>query len=134
MHSPVFRHPNRVTFADTDASGRAHFTRILRFVEEAEHAFFRAQKISVFAGPTNGWPRVNVTCDFLRPLQFEDEVETRLNILKLGNSSVTWGFEIFRFGDGIPAARGSMVTVWVDVAGQPLPLPDELREMLSVNR
>ena len=38
-----FLYERRVAFADTDMAGVAHFTAILRWVEEAEAAWLRAK-------------------------------------------------------------------------------------------
>ena len=50
-------------------------------------------------------------------LRFGEEVETRVELLRLGRSSMTFGFEVWRdTSDGRPrrrAARGSYVTVHV---------------------
>lgn len=131
MHAPLFAHPNRVTFADTDASGWVHFPKFFRFAEEAEHEFFRSHGALVFDRSLGGWPRVNASCDFLHPLMFGDVVETRLNIIRLGNSSVTWGFEIIKTASGETSARGSMTTVLVDGTGKPVAIPAELRALLA---
>ncbi|MES2996852.1 MAG: thioesterase family protein [Verrucomicrobiota bacterium] len=131
MDAPVFRHSNRVTFADTDASGWMHFTKFFRFVEEAEHAFLREVGVPVFDRSQVGWPRVNVACDFLKPLAFGEEVDTRLAILRLGNSSITWGFEIRKTASGEIYARGSMTSVLVDGDGKTRVIPTEYRDVLG---
>lgn len=131
MHAPLFSHPDRVTFADTDASGWMHFSKVFRFVEEAEHEFLRWRGLLVFDKSIGGWPRVNVACDYLRPLAFGDEVETRLSILRLGNSSVTWGFEIVTSATNETAARGSMTTVFLNADGKPAPIPEDWRARLA---
>ncbi len=131
MPTPVFQHRNRVTFADTDASGWVHFPRFFRFVEEAEHAFLRERGLLVFDRAQGGWPRVNVSCDFLRPLLFGDEVETRLTIQRIGASSITWAFEIAHIASGETSARGSMSTVLVDATGKPRTISDEQRAALQ---
>lgn len=131
MSEPVFHHRNRVTFADTDASGWVHFPKFFRFVEEAEHAFLRERGLLVFDRALGGWPRVNVSCDFLRPLRFDDEVETRLTLESLGASSITWGFEMAHATSGETSARGTMTTVLVDATGKPKVISDEQRAALG---
>ena len=39
---PKFTHRVRVAFPDTDASGRIHFTAMLRYFESAEIEFLRS--------------------------------------------------------------------------------------------
>lgn len=131
MPEPVFQHRNRVAFADTDASGWVHFPKFFRFAEEAEHAFLRERGLLVFDRAQGGWPRVNVSCDFLRPLLFGDEVETRLTIQRVGTSSIAWGFEIVHLASGETSARGAMTTVLVDATGKPRTIGDDQRAALG---
>ena len=57
--SPGFRYRRRVQFSETDLAGIAHFSAFFRFMEEAEHALWRAAGLSIGAADiTGGWPRV----------------------------------------------------------------------------
>lgn len=105
-----FRMSRRVAFADTDASGRAHFTAILRYVEEAEHAFFAERGMAVFS-EHYGWPRVHVDCDYRAPLAFGDQVEVLLVVQVVGKTSVKYTFAIKKADQF--CAEGSMVIVRV---------------------
>ena len=70
-----FKAIRRVEFADTDMAGIMHYSNFFRFMETAEHAFFRSLGLSIFprrSDPPVGWPRVHAECDFKRPLAFED--------------------------------------------------------------
>ncbi len=131
MSEPAFLHRNRVTFADTDASGWVHFPKFFRFVEEAEHEFLRGRGLLIFDRAQGGWPRVRVSCDYLRPLVFGDEVETRLAIRGIGASSLTWGFEIANVASGAIVARGTMTTVRVDATGKPQAMDEATRKLLG---
>lgn len=131
MHAPVHRKISRLAFADTDASGWMHFTAAFRYFEAAEHEFLASCGVLVFDRAQGGWPRVNVACDFLSPLVFHDEIETRLAILKIGTSSLTWGFEIYNLTAGKTASRGSVTTVRVDAGGKPVAISSEWRALLE---
>jgi YbgC/YbaW family acyl-CoA thioester hydrolase len=130
MDAPLYRHFREVAFGDTDAGGWAHFPNILRYVEEAEHAFLKSRGLMVFDRALGGWPRVNVSCDFAKPLQFGDRVEVQLAIAQIGNSSVTWKFELLN-ETGECAASGRMTTVRVDEQGRSKQLSDAEREALA---
>ena len=68
-----FKLIRRIEFSETDMAGIVHFSNFFRMMESAEHAFFRSLGFSVHPeGGTTGWPRVSATCDYLRPLRFED--------------------------------------------------------------
>ncbi len=111
-----FRIIRKVAFADTDASGRAHFTAILRYVEDAEHAFFAERGLSVI-GENFGWPRVHVDCDYRAPLTFGDRVELHLVIQVVGKTSIKYNFTIKK--EEQVCAEGSMVIVHVNQDGLP---------------
>ena len=78
-----FKFKRRVEFADTDMAGIMHFSNFFRYMEMAEHAFYRSLGVSAHvAGPnrTVGWPRIMAHCDYQHPLRFEDEVEVHLRV------------------------------------------------------
>lgn len=130
MEAPLHRHACEVAFADTDASGWMHFPNIFRYFEEAEHAFLRQNGLLVFTRDQGGWPRVKVSCDYKRPLLTGDRIEVLLGISRIGNSSVTWDFEVLT-SSGETAAFGSVTTVRVNREGKPQPLSDAERAVLE---
>ena len=130
MDSPLHRHACEVAFGDTDASGWMHFPNVFRYFEEAEHAFLRHNGLLVFARDQGGWPRVKVSCDYKRPLLTGDRIEVLLAVSRVGNSSVTWDFEIIT-SIGDLAASGSVTTVRVDHEGKPKPISDAERAVLE---
>ena len=70
----------RVRFSDTDASGRIHYTSMLRFFEAAEVEFLRRLGIE-YASIENehtGYPRVHVECTYTGAVQDDDVVDGRL--------------------------------------------------------
>jgi YbgC/YbaW family acyl-CoA thioester hydrolase len=106
-----FRMMRQVAFAETDASGRAHFTAILRYAEEAEHAFFASRGMVVISDQ-HGWPRVHVDCDYRAPLAFGDVIEVQLVVQVVGKTSIKYHFVVKK--DGQLCAEGSMVIVRVE--------------------
>jgi YbgC/YbaW family acyl-CoA thioester hydrolase len=92
-HSLVLR--RRVQFYETDAAGIVHFSTFFRYMEEAEHALWRENGISVFPPePTHGWPRVAASFDYRRPLRFEDEFEIRIEVVQVSGRSLTYACRI----------------------------------------
>lgn len=111
------RYPREVAFSDTDASGWVHFTKLLGYAEEAEHDYLRLSGIPVFDHTKGGWPRVRIACDYRLPLRFQDRIEVRLMLARIGVSSVEWKFEIAK-SEGEIVAEGEMVTVKVNATGK----------------
>src|SRR5678815_3159915 len=89
----------RVQFAETDMAGVVHFSNYFRWMEEVEHAFFRSVGLSVVMqheGHQISWPRVAVACEYFGPVQFEDEVELRLRVIKVGEKSFTYEVDFMK--------------------------------------
>ena len=89
--SPDFRYGRRAQFAETDLAGIVHFSWMFRYMEEAEHAAWRAAGLSI-AGKTSdlGWPRVHASFDFRNPLRFEDEFEVTVRLAEVGTRSLLY--------------------------------------------
>lgn len=122
----------RVRFSETDASGRVHFTQILKWAEDAEHEFLEKAGIVVFAndGSDSGWPRAKVSCDYRVPLVFGDEVEVEIVLQEARRTSLCWSFEVRKLSsESLTAATGEIVTVWIQ-EGQPRELSAELRALV----
>ena len=93
MTSPATHiHRRRVEFADTDAAGVAHFSRLLAMVEEAEHGFFRELGIPILTAES-AWPVVRSEVDFCGACRFGEEIEIRLGDFLPGKSSLAYAFE-----------------------------------------
>src|SRR5437762_3447354 len=76
-----FKLTRMVEFADTDMAGIVHFASFFRYMENTEHAFYRSLGASVIMNDLNpplGFPRVHASCDFKRPIRFEDNLEIHL--------------------------------------------------------
>jgi len=116
----------RVQWVDTDAGGRIHFTAAFRWAEMAETGIRR--KLGLVEGWGN-YPRRKVEAEFLKVLVFEDEIEVHIRPERLGQTSITWAFEITR--DGELCVRGSIVVVHVDDEGRAAPLTEKERAALG---
>jgi acyl-CoA thioester hydrolase len=116
----------RVAWADTDASGRIHFTAAFRWAEVAEHALLRRLGLSP-PGNADGFPRRHVEATYHRPLRFADEFDLVLAAERVGRTSVTYAWQAIR--DGQVCVEGRTVTVHVDGDGTPTPVPRALREL-----
>jgi YbgC/YbaW family acyl-CoA thioester hydrolase len=117
-----FKATRRVEFSDTDMAGIMHYANFFRFMETAEHAFFRSLGFSIVDGkvdPPIGWPRVHAECDFKAPLHFEDEVEIRLLVSEKRSKSLSYIFKFIKLNAAPPleVARGGLTVVCVSHHG-----------------
>jgi YbgC/YbaW family acyl-CoA thioester hydrolase len=113
-----FKLTRQVEFCETDLAGIVHFSNFFRYMESAEHAFFRSLGLSIVAPGSDdriGWPRVSVSCDYKRPLRFEDTFEIHLLVNEKRRSSLIYTI-IFRkpAGESVQeVARGRLVVACV---------------------
>ncbi len=113
-----FKLTRQVEFSETDMAGIAHFTNFFRYMEAAEHAFFRSIGFSIHTkgfDPPIGWPRIHADCDFKYPLRFEDTVEIHLLVREKKERTISYTV-IFRKLNGAPAheiARGNITVACV---------------------
>ena len=132
---PDFALRHRVQFSETDAAGVVHFSNYFRWMEEVEHAWFRARGLSVAMthdGVEIGWPRVSATCEYLLPARFEDEVELQLRVVKVGSKS--FNFEVTFAVNGQDIAVGKISSVCCTIGNgkmKAIPIPPELRAKLE---
>lgn len=116
----------RVAWVDTDAGGRIHFSNAFRWAELAETSLLRRLGL---LGNWGDYPRRHAEAEFHRVLRFEDEIEVRLRVERVGRTSITYSWTISK--DGEPFVTGSHTVVSVDRDGRPRPLPDDVRAALS---
>ena len=102
----------RVLFSETDTAGIVHFSNFFRYFEDAEHALWRAAGLSIHSREsTIGWPRVSASCDYHRPLRFEQEFEIDVRISELTKRTITYSGEITRNGERIATATWKIACV-----------------------
>jgi acyl-CoA thioester hydrolase len=113
-----FKAIRRVEFADTDTAGIMHFSNYFKFMETAEHGFFRSLGLSIFrdkAHPEVGWPRVHAECDYDAPVTFDDQVEIHLLVKAKKSKALSYVFDFRKLNADPPlqVARGALTVVCV---------------------
>lgn len=131
----------RVEFSETDMAGIVHFSNFFKYMENAEHAFYRSLGFSVVLAkqdPPIGFPRVHASCDYSRPIRFEDEMEIHLRVIEKKEKALTHQF-VFRKVEGersVEIARGRLIVVCVahrnDGSMGSVPIPPEIADQLQV--
>ena len=102
----------RVQFHETDAAGLVHFSCFFRYLEEAEHALWRAAGLSIAPpGSEIGWPRLATSFQFHQPLRFEDEFEICIRVAALGKRTLRYACLLSRGRQRI--ATGSLTIICV---------------------
>jgi acyl-CoA thioester hydrolase len=136
-----FKVIRRVEFSDTDMAGIMHYSNFFRFMETAEHGFFRSLGFSVVMNnltPPLGWPRVHASCDYFQPLHFEDEVEVQMLVAEKKSKLLSYVFCFRKLNSTPPleVARGKLTVVCVtrDATGKMVAsqIPKEFADKIEV--
>jgi YbgC/YbaW family acyl-CoA thioester hydrolase len=119
----------RVEFYETDAAGLAHFTAFFRYMEEAEHALWRALGLSIHPPHAEiGFPRVAASFEYQRPLRFEDEFEVVITVSSITSRAIQYACRIVKGETTI--ATGSLTVACVRKRPheplQPIDIPPEI--------
>jgi YbgC/YbaW family acyl-CoA thioester hydrolase len=102
----------RVQFHETDAAGLVHFSCFFRYLEEAEHALWRAAGLSIHPpGSDIGWPRLATSFEFHQSLRFEEEFEVCIRVVEMGKHTIRYTCHLTR-GDA-RIATGSLTIICV---------------------
>lgn len=113
---------------ETDAAGHQHYTSAFRWVEECESALYR--KLDLPATLFGQIPRVKVTMEYMRRIFFGEQVTTRLQVNRVGSSSMELGFTAHVNGE--LAAQGSYIIVHAPNVGEgSQPWPENWRIAFS---
>lgn len=142
-----FTTERRVEFSETDAAGIVHFANFFRYMESTEHAFFRLLGYSIHDEKLGvGWPRVKASCDYRKPLKFEDFFQIRLLVEQVRTKAITYRFVFTKttHSSGIEKiatkliAIGSMTSVCVQLetsadgkrSMKAVPIPQTIKEII----
>jgi YbgC/YbaW family acyl-CoA thioester hydrolase len=124
----------RVLFSETDVAGIVHFSNFFRYFEDAEHALWREVGLSIHPESSPlGWPRVAASCEFHRPLKFEQEFEIVVRIAEMTKRTIAYAGEIVRNDERIASGRWKIacVTRFADGTMKSAEIPPAVAERLS---
>jgi len=119
-----------IRFADTDAAGVAHFSRLLVIIEEAVHDFFQSKALPIMDAAT-AWPVVSIHADYSSGCRFQDEITVSLSVDQIGTSSLGFSFAAAK-ADGSACFGGVATLCHIDPAlHAPAPIPEKTRNALG---
>jgi len=133
-----FKQKRKAVFSETDLAGIVHFASFFPYMEDCEHSFYRSLGYSVTGmtdddGTTIGWPRVNVSCEYIKPIQFEDEFEIQLVVSEITDKTINYEFNFFN-NESELLAKGSVIVVCVkfsDSGMSSVPIPNSIRNKIN---
>ena len=129
--SQPFLHRFRVRYAEVDPQAVVFNSRYLEYADLMVTEYFRDR---LAHGMPDGleFHIARAEIDYLRPIRFDEEIEGRLSVTRIGNSSMEMTIELFgggaANGDETSRATIRLVQVHVDLGtGQSQRIPDALR-------
>ena len=127
----------RVQFSETDLAGIVHFSNFFKMMEEVEHAFFRSVGLSVSMQHDDihvGWPRVSASCEFFGPVKFEEEIELKMRLTRVGEKSLSYEVEFLAGGKRVALGKTTSVCCAVDRGMmQSISIPAAIRAKLTAS-
>lgn len=126
----------RVRWGDCDATGIIYYGAYIRLFQVAEEELLRACGLpfAELRQSRNVWiPRKAMRMEFHSPAQLDEEVAVTAGFIRVGESSITMQFEVYRASDRTHRASGTLTVVNVDKPSMTKrPLPADVRQMLSL--
>src|SRR5688572_31453151 len=124
---------NKVRMHDTDMAGLLYFARQFRFANDALEDFFEAEGYTFndIHDQNYVFVIVHAEADYLAPLKVGDKLEVHMHVEKIGTSSITFLYNIFKENQEL---IGTVKTVHVTLdrrSGERAAVPEAYRQKLS---
>jgi acyl-CoA thioester hydrolase len=129
-----FNHKLRVRFGETDLQGIVFNGNYLTYYDVAWTEYFRALGLDYKTMIETGLDTVlaRTTMEFKAPAYFDEILEIHVRVSGVGNTSLTFEFEIYREGEDVLIGSASSLYVCIDPKTlRPQRAPDSLRELIS---
>jgi acyl-CoA thioester hydrolase len=128
----------RVRFGETDPYGVAYFAAILDYFKRGMDEFLRSRGLSPDLAYRNrkrnfGFPVVATRCRYRAPVRFDDLLALRTRVVRVERNGASFGFSLFRNekGKDVLAAEGAVSCRSIDASWKTIPLPPELKAILT---
>ncbi|HVT40360.1 MAG TPA: thioesterase family protein [Gemmatimonadaceae bacterium] len=126
---------DRVRWNDCDPFGIIYYGAYVRFFQVAEEELFRACGLPFEQLRKNlgVWiPRKALHAEFHSPAELDEEVAVQAWFARVGTTSITLQFEVYRASDRAHRATGSLAVVSVDkTTMKKKAIPEEVRQKLA---
>ena len=116
----AFRNHQKIQFGDIDYAGIVYYPRFLHYLHVALEEFFEHEIGITFLTVINkhriGFPSVHLELDFQKPLRYGDQINVEVEVIEIGNTSITWGYKVYLSGEEeILATQGKNITATINM-------------------
>lgn len=128
---------NQVRMHDTDMAGILYFAKQFRFVHDALEDFMATLGIDIFEVFTNKpfvFVIVHAESDYMAPLRVGDKLTIHAEVERIGTTSFTMRYEIYRKSDGKMVGKARTVHVCLkNKERTKIPIPKTLKKLLEAH-
>jgi acyl-CoA thioester hydrolase len=132
--SRLFRHRLRVRYAECDSQGVVFNAHYVMYFDTVMTELWR-EAVGSYAAMVEGGTDLVVAAvgvRYLSPARFDDELEFRTAVTRLGTTAMSTRIAVSRLGDGGPVAEGELHHVFVEAGtSAKKPIPGEVRRGLE---
>ena len=123
----------RVRYAETDQMGVAWHGQFFAWFEVGRTDLLRRFGCTYRELEADGlrFPVIEATARYLKPALYDDVLEVRTRVTRVGHVRLAFAYEVHREGSVGPLATGTTVHASLDTAGRPRRLPEDLRRRLE---
>lgn len=125
-------YPITTRWMDNDLYGHVNNVTYYSYFDSAVNQYLIEEGgLDIHNAPIVGYV-VNSGCSYRSSIAYPDRIEAGLRVIKLGNSSVTYGVGIFKEGEAEASAFGEFIHVFVNRAeNKSVPIPENIRNALE---
>ena len=130
----LYRQSIRIEFNHCDPAGIVFYPRYFEMTNSVCESFFREVAGYSYAdmmGRGEGCPTAWMEVNFHAPARLEDVLEWRLQVMRLGTSSITHRIEAH--GGGIHRLTADLTQVFVTAKGRPQPWSQAMRDRITAH-
>ena len=126
----------QVRFGDVDKAGIVYYPRVFHYLHIAQEDFFAEYVGTAYdrliSEERIGFPTVSDSTDFLKTLNYGDVLEIVVHISRVGRSSVTFEFRVYKEGSDELRVRSSQVKVAVNIdTWDKVAIPEKYRTIFN---
>ena len=133
----MYQNEVRVRFGETDPYGVVYFTSYLEYAKAGLDEYLRALGLSpaqFYRDASGGWPIGEVAIRYEAPARYDDLLGVVIWVAGLVRSTVRFGFQIERAGEGVLLASGTITCVAIGPDWLARPIPPDLAALFERER